>query len=121
MTKKILIAEDDLASRELAREILQAQGYQVVEVDNGRDALRKIEEETPDLVLMDIQMPVLDGFAVLLELRQNSRFAGLRIVAVTSFAMQGDREKALQAGFDAYLTKPIDIVALRLQIKQLLS
>lgn len=117
--RRILVAEDDLATRELIREILEAQGYQVVEASDGREALQKIAETEPDLVLLDIQMPVLDGFAVLRELRQN--FSTLRVVALTAYAMRGDREKALAAGFDAYLPKPVDATALTQQIEHLLS
>lgn len=119
--KKVLVAEDDPASRELLREILEAGGYQVVEACDGREALQKIEETEPDLVLLDIQMPVLNGFAVLRQLRQEPRFATLRVVGLTAYAMRGDRERVLNAGFDAYIAKPIDAAALRIQIDQLLS
>lgn len=119
--KKILVAEDHEPSRELVREILEARGYQVVEARDGREALQQIQETAPDLVLLDIQLPVVNGFAVLNQLRQDPRFAALRVVAVTAFAMRGDREKALSAGFDAYLTKPIDATTLREQIEKLLN
>jgi CheY-like chemotaxis protein len=121
MIKKILIAEDDPASRELVREILAAQGYQVIEATDGQEALRMVEEESPDLVLLDIQLPRVNGLAVVRQLRQNPRLANLRVVAVTAYAMRGDKEKALDAGFDAYITKPIDTAALRSQIEQLLA
>ncbi len=121
MTRKLLIAEDDPASRELLREILEAQGYQVVEAEDGQTALRRIEEESLDLVLLDIQMPKLDGLAVVRRLRQNPRLTSLPVIAVTSYAMRGDREKALDAGFDTYLTKPIDVVAMRQTVARLLS
>jgi len=121
MTRKLLIAEDDPASRELLREILETQGYQVIEVEDGQTALRRIEEESPDLVLLDIQMPKLDGLAVVRRLRQNPRLTSLPVIAVTSYAMRRDREKALDAGCDTYLTKPIDVVAMRKAVEQLLS
>ena len=119
--RKILVAEDDPASRELLLDILGAWGYDVVEACDGGEALRKIEETGPDLVLLDIQMPVLDGFAVLRQLRQDPRFAALPVVAVTAYAMRGDREKTLKAGFNAYLSKPVDATALRTRIEQLLN
>ena len=119
--RKILVAEDDLASRELIREILETCGYQVLEARDGREALQRVEETAPDLVLLDIQMPVFDGSAVLRQLRQDSRFASLPVVAVTAYAMRGDREKALAAGFDAYLTKPLNAAALKKQLEQLLG
>ncbi len=80
-----------------------------------------VEEESPDLVLLDIQLPRVNGLAVVRQLRQNPRLANLRVVAVTAYAMRGDKEKALDAGFDAYITKPIDTAALRSQIEQLLA
>jgi CheY-like chemotaxis protein len=119
-TRKLLIAEDDPASRELLADILKMQGYQVVEAEDGQAALEKIAEEGPDLVLLDIQMPKLDGLGVVRQLRQNPRFTSLPVVAVTSYAMRGDREKALDAGFDAYLTKPIDASRIRETVERLL-
>lgn len=119
--RKILVAEDNQASRELIREILETLGCQVLEASDGREALQKIEEAEPDLVLLDIQMPVLDGFAVVRRLRQNPRFATLRIVALTAYAMREDREKTLRAGFDAYIPKPVDAAVIRRQIEQLLK
>lgn len=118
--KKILIAEDNLVSSELIREGLRGRGYEIIEARDGRQALQKIEETEPDLVLLDIQLPILDGFAVLDQVRRNPRFANLRVVAVTANVMKEDREKGLRAGFDAYISKPIDIAALRLQVNQLL-
>jgi len=118
--KKILVAEDNPASSELIREVLSGRGYEIIEACDGRQALEKIEETEPDLVLLDIQLPILDGFAVLSQLRQNPRFANLRVVAVTANVMKEDREKGLRAGFDAYISKPIDAAALRLQVAQLL-
>ena len=118
--KKILVAEDNPASSELIIEVLSGRGYEIIEACDGRQALQKIEETEPDLVLLDIQLPILDGFAVLFQLRQNPRFANLRVVAVTANVMKEDREKGLKAGFDAYISKPIDAAALRLQVEQLL-
>jgi two-component system cell cycle response regulator DivK len=118
--KKILVAEDNPASSELIREVLSGRGYEIIEACDGRQALQKIEETEPDLVLLDIQLPILDGFAVLSQLRQNPRFANLCVVAVTANVMKEDREKGLRAGFDAYIGKPIDAAALRLQVEQLL-
>lgn len=118
--KKILIAEDNPANSELMLEVLSGRGYDVLEVSDGRQALQTIEETEPDLVLLDIQLPILDGFAVLFQLRQNPRLANIRVVAVTANAMKEDREKGLRAGFDAYISKPIDAAALRLLVDQLL-
>ncbi|MFQ5816465.1 MAG: response regulator [Terriglobia bacterium] len=118
---KILVAEDDSASRELLAEIFQRGGCQVVEACDGREALQKAEEIHPDLVLLDLQMPRLDGFTVLRQLRQNPCLAALPVLALTAYAMQGDREKVLAAGFDGYIAKPIDAAALKTQIEQFLD
>jgi len=118
--KKILVADDNPASRELIREVLEMSSYDVIEASDGREAVKRVQETMPDLVLVDIQMPQLDGFGVLRELRQDPRFAELRVVALTAFAMQSDRDKALDAGFDGYITKPIEIASLRQEIRKFL-
>jgi CheY-like chemotaxis protein len=117
---RILVADDNAASRELIREVLEVSGYEVVEAADGQEAVSRARESPPDLALVDIQMPRLDGFGVLRELRADPRLSGLNIVALTAFAMQGDRERALEAGFDGYITKPVDIAALRREIEKLL-
>ena len=119
--KRILIAEDNLPSRELVREILETEGYDVVEASDGRQALEMIFTAKPDLVVMDIQMPGLDGFKVVSEIRQIPQFAKIPIVALTAYAMAGDEERILAAGFDAYTTKPIDAAVLTKQIERQLS
>jgi len=92
---KILVAEDNLANRELIPEILESCGHEVIEAEDGQQALERLKETKPDLVLLDIQMPVLDGYAVIRRLRQIPRFAGLKVVALTAYAMQGDRDRVL--------------------------
>ena len=104
---KVLIAEDNAVNRELLREILEAHGYAVDEACDGQAALDMIEQIRPDILLLDIGMPVLDGFAVVRRIRENPRFAALPVLAVTAYAMQGDREKILNSGFDGYLSKPV--------------
>lgn len=117
----ILVAEDNLFNRELIREILESRGHEVIEACDGQDALDKLEQISPDLVLLDIQMPLLDGYAVLRQIRGNPRFASLRVLAVTAYAMQGNREQVLAAGFDGYLSKPIDMSSLMKEIQQFLE
>lgn len=117
---KVLVAEDNLPNRELIREILETCGHEVIEAEDGQQALDRVKQTKPDLVLLDIQMPVLDGYAVLREIRQTPSVADLKIFALTAYAMQGDREKALRSGFDGYLTKPIDIPALMKELQRLL-
>jgi CheY-like chemotaxis protein len=120
-TPKILIAEDDLASRELIAEILRGRGYEVLEAADGGVALELCQAYHPDLVIMDIQMPELDGFAVLARLRQLQLSGVPPVIAVTAHAMMGDRERALEAGFDEYLTKPVETTLLRQRVQDLLK
>jgi CheY-like chemotaxis protein len=119
--KRILIVEDKASSRELLRTVLENQGFVVTEAADGEGALQKARAELPDLILLDLHMPVRGGYEVLKELRQEPRFASVPIVAVTASAMQGDREKAIAAGFNAYLTKPVPLNSLRTEIQRLLS
>jgi len=106
---KILVVEDNERNRILLREILTSDGYEVIEAGNGDEGYRAAKEHNPALILMDIQMPVMDGLACLKLIRQDAKMNLLKIVALTSFAMKGDREKFMAAGFDDYMTKPIDI------------
>ncbi|MHB8845692.1 MAG: response regulator [Nitrospirota bacterium] len=108
MPRKILVVEDNEANRILMRQILRHHGYEVLEASDGAAGLAMAGEHLPDLILLDLQMPVMGGFAVIRELRKTPELSGLKVIAVTSFAMKGDREKALEAGFDEYVTKPID-------------
>ena len=108
MPKKILVIEDNEQNRILMRQILKYRGYEVLEAVDGAAGLKMAGEHMPDLILLDLQMPVMGGFAVIRELRKTPALSMLKVIAVTSFAMKGDREKALEAGFDEYVTKPID-------------
>lgn len=108
MPKKILVIEDNEQNRILMRQILKYHGYEVLEAEDGAAGLKMAGEHMPDLVLLDLQMPVMGGFAVIREMRKTPELSDLKVIAVTSFAMKGDREKALEAGFNDYVTKPID-------------
>jgi CheY-like chemotaxis protein len=105
---KILIVEDSPDNMKLFRTLLTLKGYQVTGFGGGEGLLQGIEQDRPDLVLMDIQLPGKDGFELLREIRA-SPYRALRVIALTAHAMTGDRERALQAGFDGYITKPIDV------------
>ena len=118
--KRILIADDKATSRELLRTVLERQGYMVTEAADGEEALEKARAETPDLILLDLQMPVRTGYEVLGELRQDPRYASLPVIALTASAMPGDREKALTAGFTAYIAKPVALAHLRGEVQRLL-
>jgi two-component system cell cycle response regulator DivK len=118
---KILIAEDNAVNRELLRELLEMRGYSVTEACDGEEALRMMAECPPDLLLLDIGMPVLDGFAVIRQIRENPRLALTPVVAVTAYAMQGDRERILNATFDGYLSKPVNFGSLTAELNRLLN
>src|SRR5712691_2813635 len=111
--KKILIADDKATSRELVRTVLEKSGYEVFEAGTGTEAVRCAREVKPDLIILDLHMPELDGFGAIRELRGDAGFAETPIVALTASAMQGDRERALAAGFTAYIAKPIGLGTLR--------
>ncbi|HXO33144.1 MAG TPA: response regulator [Candidatus Acidoferrales bacterium] len=117
----VLVAEDNAVNRELIRELLELRGYTVLEACDGQEALGIIERAQPDLLLLDIGMPVLDGFAVVRRIRESPRIARLPIVAVTAYAMQGDRERILDSGFDGYLSKPINPSSLTEELNRLLT
>jgi len=107
MSHKILIVEDNENNRCLFRDILLFHGYQVSVAEDGQEGLALAREIKPDLILMDIQMPGMDGMTAGGILKGDPVTSGLKIVALTSFAMRGDKEKILAAGFDGYLSKPI--------------
>lgn len=107
--RTILIVEDNNSNRLLMSDILNYHGYTVLEAKNGAEGIEKARKHRPDLVLMDIQMPVMDGFAAARILKDDPLTRQLRLIAITSFAMQGDRERILAAGFDDYIAKPIAI------------
>jgi two-component system, cell cycle response regulator DivK len=102
----ILIADDRASSRELLRTVLERTGYDVIDAEDGEAAVERARTGNPDLILLDLQMPKLDGYAVLAALRSEERFRTLPVLALTASAMSGDREKILAAGFTDYLSKP---------------
>lgn len=116
----ILIADDRPTSRELLRLVLERAGYAVMEAEDGEQAVKKAREGNPDLVLVDLQMPELDGYGVLSLLRADVRFEHLPVVALTASAMRGDRERILEAGFTEYLAKPAAPDVLREAVARLL-
>ncbi len=118
---KILVVDDNTASRELLRTVLKAPDREILEACQGGQALEIIGRETPDLVLLDLEMPVMDGFSVLRNLRTDSRLAAIPVVAVTANAMQGAEQVAIKAGFDDYITKPIRPAEVRKRVNSILS
>ena len=117
----VLVAEDNPVNCELLRELLETRGYSVIEAPDGQEALRMIEQSHPDIVLLDIGMPVLDGFAVIRKIRENPSLARLPVLAITAYAMRGDRESVMNAGFDGYFSKPINSSDVSNEIERLLQ
>src|SRR5215467_9913432 len=117
--KQILIVEDKAASRELLRTVLEKEGYNVAEAKDGDEALERLKAATPDLVLLDLQIPIRNGYDVLRIIRDDKRLVNVPVVALTASAMQGDREKALAAGFTSYIAKPVGLTQLREEVRRL--
>jgi two-component system cell cycle response regulator DivK len=104
---RILVAEDDAANMKLAVTVLEGAGHEVLQAQDGAAAVALASAHLPDLVLLDIQMPGMDGFMALHRLREDARTARLKVAAFTALAMKGDAERLLAEGFDGYLAKPI--------------
>lgn len=107
----ILIVEDNDKNLKLARDLLQHDGFQTLEADTATAGIALAEQHAPDLILMDIQLPDMDGVTALGRLRESATTRSIPVVALTAFAMAADRERLLAAGFDGYLAKPVDIHA----------
>lgn len=120
MPKKVLIVEDNELNMKLFRDLLEAHGYQTIESRDGVEALKVARDERPDLILMDIQLPGLDGYEATRRIKANPALRSIPIIAVTSYALSGDEVKALQAGCDAYVTKPYSPRALLAKIREYL-
>ena len=116
----ILYVEDNPDNRLLVRRILEAEGYQVLEAQNATHALEVVRNRQPDLVLMDINMPDIDGYTLTTQFNSMGKFQQVPIIALTANVMRGDRERTLQAGCDGYIQKPIDVDELPNQIKRFL-
>jgi two-component system cell cycle response regulator DivK len=116
--EQILVVEDNEKNMKLFRDVLQATGYRVLEATTGGRAVELATEYEPDLVLMDIQLPDIDGVEALGRLRGDERTASTPVLALTAQAMYGDRERFLAAGFDGYVSKPVNIVELVVTVKQ---
>lgn len=118
--KKILVADDKDTGRELVRTVLENTGYQVYEASDGNQALEQARLVRPDLIILDLHMPNLDGFGVIKALRADPDFADTPVMALTASAMMGDRERAMEAGFTGYLSKPIQLSLLRAEVERML-
>jgi two-component system, cell cycle response regulator DivK len=117
----ILYVEDNADNRMLVRRILLADGFNLIEAHNAQHALQIIETQTPSLILMDINMPDMDGYTLTAKLKAIPSLKGVPIIAMTANALRGDREKSLDAGCDGYIQKPIDVDTLPRQIIKFLT
>ena len=109
MGKTILIVEDEPKNMKLLRDLLQRFGYEILEASDGEQGVKSAGEKMPDLILMDIMMPKMDGLEATRIIKADIKTKHIPVIALTSYAMKGDREKAIEAGCDGYIAKPIDI------------
>jgi CheY-like chemotaxis protein len=120
MAARILIAEDNEANLALVEYLLKAAGHQTLAATDGAEAVRLVRQTRPDLVVCDLQMPVLDGYAVLTQLRDDPALRDVPVIALTAYSRRSDRTSVLVAGFDGYLSKPIDPETFVAQIEKYL-
>ena len=115
----VLIVEDNEKNLKLVRDLLQVKGYRTLEARSGLDGISLAEAHHPHLILMDVQLPRMDGTAAMRRLKAGPGTAAIPIVALTAFAMKEDRQRLLDAGFDGYMSKPIDVRAFTDQVRRL--
>ncbi len=120
MTKRILVVEDQEDNRQILEDLLSSVGYVVIHVADGAAAVVAAERERPDLILMDIQLPIMDGYEATRRIKANPALAKIPIIAVTSYALSGDEDKAAAAGCDGYVTKPFSPRELLAKIREYL-
>jgi CheY-like chemotaxis protein len=118
---RVLIAEDNLDNLDMLTRRLERRGFQIVSAGDGQQAVEAALRERPDLILMDVSMPVMSGIEATKAIRANPAVADLPIIALTAHAMDGDRTRCLEAGCDAYATKPVDLPALLAAIEHVMS
>jgi two-component system, cell cycle response regulator DivK len=115
-TKTVLYVEDSTDNRTLVRRVLQSEGFQVIEAENAACAMQVLHDHHPDLILMDINLPEVDGYSLTTHLKLRPELKTVPIIALTANVMRGDRERSLEAGCDGYIQKPIDVDTLAEQI-----
>ena len=121
MTKKILVVEDTEDNRQILRDLLGMAGYTMIEAQDGAEGVAKATEHKPDLILMDIQMPVMDGYEATRQIKANPELKAIPIVAVTSYALSGDEAKARAAGCDDYIAKPYSPRQMLAKVREILG
>jgi len=120
MSKRILVIEDQEDNRQIVRDLVTASGYELIEATTGEEGLEVAAREQPDLILMDIQLPGIDGYEVTRRIKANPKLRKIPIIAVTSYALSGDDKKAFAAGCDGYVTKPYSPRLLLAKIREYL-
>jgi two-component system cell cycle response regulator DivK len=120
MTKRILVVEDQEDNRQILRDLLGSVGFEMAEAGDGQEALAEVAKQRPDLILMDIQLPVMDGYEATRRLKSDPATKSIPIIVVTSYALSGDEGKARAAGCDAYVTKPYSPKQLLAKVKEFL-
>jgi two-component system, cell cycle response regulator DivK len=120
MSKRILVVEDHEDNRQILRDLLASAGYEMIEAENGEDGVAAAAAQQPDLILMDIQLPILDGYEATRQIKANPALNSIPIIVVTSYALSGDEDKARAAGCDAYIAKPYSPRQLLARIKEFL-
>jgi len=118
MKKRILVVEDQEDNRQILRDLLANAGYDMIEAEDGEQAIKLAASHQPDLILMDIQLPLVDGYEATRRLKADPSLMNIPIIVVTSYALSGDEEKARQAGCDAYVAKPYSPRALLAKIRE---
>ncbi len=118
---KILLVEDNVQNRYLMTFLLERSGYSVTVAEDGQEALDSLAAETPDIILMDMQLPRMDGYEATRRIKSDERLRGIPLVALTAHSMKGDRAKAVEAGCDEYVTKPVDADGLVALIERLIT
>ena len=121
MTKRVLSIEDQADNRRIVRDLLTSVGYEVIEAVRGDEGVALAEQSHPDLILTDIQLPGLDGYEATRRIKANPELRRIPVIAVTSYALSGDEEKAKAAGCDAYIAKPFDALQLLAMVQQFLE
>jgi two-component system cell cycle response regulator DivK len=114
---RILYVEDNFENKLFVRRVIESMGHEMIEAETGLDSLTLAAEENPDLILMDINIPGMDGLETTMKLKQNSELAHIPVIALTANAMKGDRERCLAAGCDGYMQKPVGVSDLRREIQ----
>jgi two-component system, cell cycle response regulator DivK len=121
MSNRILVVEDQPDNRKIIRDVFAPTGYEIIEAENGEEALAAIAKTRPDLILMDIQLPIMDGYTATRRIKANPALKSIPIIAVTSYALSGEEKKAREAGCDDYIPKPYSPRELLAKVRQYLS